>query len=160
MCIWLIFWGLYVLWAGYSPNYPKSENSEPLFPLVVLGFMLAFFFLFGDRKELKLLIGNSLMALLFVPGLLVLNIYRAVTRQFPESWAAAGFFRSKYAFFFIQCIFLFLSMWLIRHTVTCWKATDPAIKKAYYRGIAAAVIFFLLLMMLVAFFVFAGKTAT
>jgi len=84
MCIWLLFWGLYILWAGYSPSYPKSENSEPLFPVVVLCFMLAFFFLFGDRKELKLLIENSITAFVVVPGLLVLNMYRAMTCRFPK----------------------------------------------------------------------------
>jgi len=160
MSIWLIFWGLYMLWAGYSPSYPKSENSEPLFPLVVLCFMLAFFFLFGDRKELKLLIGNSIIALFVVPGFLVLNIYRTLTKRFPESWAVSGFFGSQYTFFFIQCIFLFLSILLIRHTATRWKAADPAIKHGYYRGIAAIVIFLFLLSVLVAFFVFAGRTAT
>jgi hypothetical protein len=160
MCIWLLFWGLYSLWAGYSPSYPKSENSEPLFPLVVLCFMLVFFFLFGDRKELKLLIGNSIIALFIVPGFLVLSIYRALTKKSPESWAAAGFFGSQYTFFFIQCIFLFLSVLLIHHTLACWKAADPAIKKRFYRGIVAIVTFLLFLSVLVAFFVFAGKTGT
>jgi hypothetical protein len=122
--------------------------------------MSAFFFLFGDRKELKLLIGNSIIALFVVPGFLVLNIYRSLTKKFPEAWDAAGFFGSQYIFFFIQCIFLFLSIWLIRHTLACWKAADPAIRKRFYRGIAAIVIFLLLLSVLVAFFVFAGRTRT
>ena len=158
LLLWLLFWGLYSLWAGYSPSYPKSHHSEPLFPLVVLCFMLAFFFVFGDRHELKLLLANSIAALILVPGFLVLNIYRACTHQFPESWAAAGFLFSHFTFFFIQGIFLFLSIALLRYTVRRWKLTDASIKKRYYFAIAALIAFFLFLSALILIFVFAGKT--
>jgi hypothetical protein len=156
----MVFWGLYALWAGYSPSYPKSEGSEPLFPLVVLCFMSAFFFIFGDRKELKLLVANSVMALIIVPGLFALNIYRAVTKKFPDSWAAAGFLNSEYIFFFWQLVFLVLSIWLVRYTWRCWKAADPAVRRRYYWGVAVIVVFFLSLSALVAMFVLPGRTGS
>ena len=160
LIIWLFFWGLYSLWAGYSPSYPKSHHSEPLFPLVVLGFMSAFFFIFGDRHELKLLIANSIAAVILVPGFLVLNIYRAVTRRFPDSWATAGFLLSHYTFFFIQCIFLFLSIMLFRYTIRRWKLTDTSVKDRYYLAIASVIAFFLFASALILFFVLAGKAKT
>lgn len=156
--IWMLFWGLYMLWAGYSPIYPKSDSSEPLFPLVVLCFMSAFFFIFGDRKELKLLITNSAMALIAVPGLLVLNIYRGLSKKLPDSWAAAGFFGSAYVFFFLQFVFLVLSILLVRYTWSCWKTADPAVKKRYYWAVGVIVVFFLCLSALVAMFVLPGRT--
>ena len=155
---WLIFWGLYTLWAGYSPSYPKSTDSEPLFPLVVLAFMAAFFFIIGDRHEIKLLIANSAMGLTLVPGLLVLNIYRAFTNRFPESWSMAGFFYSHYIFFIIQFIFLFILILLLRYTLERWKAAEPDFKKRCYFAFAASGALFLFLSALVAFFLFAGRT--
>jgi hypothetical protein len=155
---WLIFWGLYTLWAGYSPSYPKSTHSEPLFPLVVLAFMAAFFFIIGDRHEIKLLIANSAIALTLIPGLLVLNIYRALTKQFPESWAMAGFFHSQYTFFFIQCIFLFLLILLLRYTRERWKTAELAFRKRCYFAFSAIGALLLFLSALVAFFLFAGRT--
>ncbi|UCE18529.1 MAG: hypothetical protein JSV84_17030 [Gemmatimonadota bacterium] len=160
LLIWLLFWGLYSLWAGYSPSYPKSHHSEPLFPLVVLGFMSAFFFIFGDRQELKLLIANSIAAIIFVPGFLILNIYRAVTQQFPDSWVTAGFLFSHYTFFCIQCIFLFLSIVLLRYTIRRWKVADASVKKRYYLAIASVIAFFLFASALVVFFVLAGRAKT
>ena len=53
--LWMFLWGLYGLWAGFSPAYPESKHSEPLFPLVIFAFMAACFFLFGDREELVFL---------------------------------------------------------------------------------------------------------
>jgi hypothetical protein len=156
LLIWLVFWGLYGLWAGYSPSYPKSDHSEPLFGLVVLGFMLVFFFLFGDRNELKLLIANSALAMVLVPGFIALNLYRAITRKFPQSWAEAGFYRSSYVFLIIQCIFLFLSILLFRFTIISWQTADPAVKKRFYLGIAAVGALMLLLSALVMIFVCAG----
>ncbi|UCE17908.1 MAG: hypothetical protein JSV84_13690 [Gemmatimonadota bacterium] len=153
LLLWLFFWGLYSLWAGYSPSYPKSHHSEPLFPLVVLGFMLTFFFIFGDRNEFKLLIANSTIALILVPGFLVLNIYRASTKQFPDAWAAAGILFSQYTFFFIQSIFLFLSIMLFRYTIRRWKLTDTSVRNRYYLAIAAIIAFFLFASALVLFFV-------
>jgi hypothetical protein len=78
----------------------------------------------------------------------------------PKTATATGVLGSQYTFFFIQCIFLFLSILLVRHTVTCWKAADPAVKKRHYRAIAAIVMFLLLLAVLMTFFVFAGKTTS
>ena len=155
---WLIFWGLYALWAGYSPAYPKSIHSTPLFPLVVLAFMAAFFFIIGDRHEIKLLIANSTIGLALVPGFLALNIYRAFTDRFPESWAKAGFFQSQYIFFFIQCIYLFLLILLLQYTRKRWKTAEPAFKKRCYFAFASTGALFLFLSALVAFFLFAGKT--
>ena len=154
---WLIFWGLYTLWAGYSPSYPKSTHSEPLFPIVVLAFMGAFFFIIGDRHEIKLLIANSAIASILVPGLLVLNIYRALTERFPESWSMASIFRSQYTFFFIQCIYLFLSILLLRYTRERWKTAEPAFRKRCYLTFAAFGVSFLFLSALVAFFLFADR---
>ncbi len=155
--IWDLFWGLYSLWAGYSPSYPNSNHSEPLFPFVVLVFMLAFFFIFGDRHELKILINNSILALLLIPGFFVLNIYRALTDQFPASWSTAGFFLSQYTFFLIQVGYLVLAILHIRYTVRRWKTADPAFKKRFYLSIIWTVAFMLFLLTLVMIFVFAGK---
>ena len=160
LIIWLVFWGLYSLWAGYSPSYPKSHHSEPLFPLVVLGFMSAFFFVFGDRNEIKLLIANSIAAVILVPGFLVLNIYRAVTRRFPDSWDAAGFLFSHFTFFFIQCVFLVLTIMLLRYTFRRWKLTDASVKKRFCFALGAIIVFFLFASALVLFFVLAGKAKT
>ena len=157
LIIWLFFWGLYAVWAGYSPSYPKSTHSQPLFPIVILGFMAAFFFIFGDRHELKLLIANSLIALILVPGLLALNIYRAIAKKFPQSWDSAGFFVSEYTFFFIQCVFLFLSILLLRYTRDYWKANPFTIPKRYYFYFAVIIAIFLFLLFLVLIFLFAGK---
>ena len=157
---WLLFWGLYSLWAGYSPSYPKSNHSEPLFPLVVLGFMLVCFFVFCDRNEIKLLIANSILALLLIPGFLVLNVYRHLTNQFPDSWATAGFLFSQYTFFFIQCGFLVLAMVLVRYTYSRWKLVDAAVKKRYYFTIIVSVAFLLSISVLVIFFVFTGRSRT
>ncbi|MBN2031448.1 hypothetical protein JW824_14535 [bacterium] len=157
LLIWYFFWGLYSLWAGYSPSYPNSNHSEPFFPFVVLVFMLAFFFIFGDRHELKILINNSILSLLLIPGFLVLNIYRALTDQFPASWTNAGFFLSQYTFFFIQCGYLVLAILHMRYTARRWKTADVAFKKRLYLSIIWAVVFTLFLFALVMLFVFAGK---
>ena len=102
----------------------------------------------------KLLIGNSVLAFILIPGFLVLNIYRAFTRQFPQSWTSAGFLKSQYSFFFLQFIFLFLSILLLRYTLIRWKAADPVFKKRLFVATAAIVALLVFLLGFVSLFVF------
>jgi hypothetical protein len=156
LMLWLIFWGLYSLWAGYSPSYPKSNHSEPLFPLVILTFMIVSFFIFGDRNQLKLLIANSILSLILISGFLIINIYRSLNLQFPESWTTAGFLGSQYIFFIIQLFFLFLAILHIRYTHIRWKKADPIFKKQFYKAIIVTVVLLVFFSIWILFFVFAG----
>ena len=156
--LWMFLWGLYGLWAGFSPAYPESKHSEPFFPLVIFAFMAACFFLFGDREELKLLIANSLQALVIVPGLLVLNFCRLFRGGFPETWHSAGFLFSRFTFFLIQFFYLFLTVLLVRYTGRRCKASPPVFTKRDYVSLAVVASIFVLLGLLVLFFVFAGRS--
>jgi hypothetical protein len=121
---WLLLWGMYAAWAGYSPVHEGSEHSEPLYALVIVGFMGALY-LFGGRADLRILLFNTLMSLVLVPGLLVLNIYRLLTGGYSGAWQEAGFFGSVPVFIAVQVGVLGIGVLHGRHTLKRWRAEPP-----------------------------------
>lgn len=153
---WLLLWGLYALWAGYSPMHPGSHRAENVFPFVVVAFM-AMMFLAGDREELKLLVLNSILAAACVPGFLGLNIYRAMTFRFPEAWSEANLLFSPAAFILVQVLFLWPTYKLLKYTQAKWNASPRIVSRRDYLGCLGLLVVLLILIGLAIVFISVGK---
>lgn len=116
----ILLWVAYAVWALVVPLLSRPEGSTPVVPLVVLA-GAAGLFLFRDRFSIDLLVLNSSLAVVIVPALFVLNLYRAVNGRLPAAWAEGPWHAGATTFLGFQALAVILAALYVRRTARAWR---------------------------------------
>ena len=116
---WLLLWSLYLAAGVFLPYFYKPR-SVWILPLLVVTMVITFM---TEREERwrGIMLMNTLVSMVMVPGLLVFSIYRSVTGAFHPAHS----FSETFLFLAVQFLALFLGGMHLAYTRKRWQTFPP-----------------------------------